>query len=150
VKWASSYQYTDAGEMRDQHRNVLPIGTAPAYDVELRLYDTARKTTFPRRDILAFEFFGRPEPYMCVIGGKCLPTEVLHLNRDPRDFSRDNLKYATGLGGRVHELDCIRWAMISNEVPARNWSFENKQRGTVSRRVRAIATQKAKEEPDDE
>jgi hypothetical protein len=119
VKWASTYQLTDAGDIRDKHRNVLPIGVAPSYDISLRLYDTARKTTFPRRDILALEYFGPPQPKRCVICDKRLPVEVLHLNGNPRDFSRENLKYGTDLGGRDHELDCIRWAMTSNEVPPR-------------------------------
>ena len=119
--------------MRDQHRNVLPIGTAPTYDVELRLYDTARKRTFPRREILALEFFGVPEPYRCIVCDKALPYTVVHLNKDLRDFSRDNLKYTIGFG-REHELDCLQWAMTSNYVPRRKF--------TISRRVGAIEAEK--------
>lgn len=119
VKWASHYEHTDAGDIRDKNRNVLPLGASPDYTVSLRLYDTARKRPFPRRDILALEYFGQPPPYRCVICAKLLPTEVLHLNGNPRDFRRDNLKYATDLQGRDHEIHCIEWAMTCNEAPPR-------------------------------
>jgi hypothetical protein len=119
VKWASTHQFTDAGDIRDQHRNVIPVGTAPNYDISLRLYDTARKITLPRRDILALEFFGPPPSCRCVICDKILPTNVLHLNKNPRDFARDNLKYGNTVTGRIHEIACINWAMRHNHVPPR-------------------------------
>lgn len=119
VKWASTHQFTEAGDIRDRHRNVLPIGAGPDYDVSLRLYDTARKITLPRRDILALEFFGEPPEYRCCICDKILPTDVLHLNKDQRDFRRDNLKYGSTFTGRAHEINCLTWAMVCNEVPPR-------------------------------
>lgn len=97
----------------------MPIGASPTYDISLRLYDTARKRTFPRRDILALEFFGPPPPYRCAICDKLLQTDVLHLNKNPRDFSRGNLKYGGDFLARTHVIDCVNWAMRHNEVPPR-------------------------------
>jgi hypothetical protein len=117
VKWASGHEFTDAGDIRDKHRNVLPIGAAPDYNVSLRLYDTARK--FPRRDILAMEFHGIPERPNCVICDKKLKCSVVHLDGDPQNFARDNLKWVTSIESHEHEQQHLRWAMVSNDVPPR-------------------------------
>ena len=119
VKWAIHYEFTDAGDIRDRHRNVVS-GHSDG-DISLRLYDTARKKTFPRREILALEYFGPPPRYRCVICDKPLHCGVVHLNGNKCDFSRDNLKYEylASSTGREHEVDCIHWAMTSNEVPPR-------------------------------
>jgi hypothetical protein len=119
VKWASEYEFTDAGHIRDKHRNVLPIGAAPDYAVSLRMYDTARTKTFPQRDVLAMEYFGAPYPYRCVICDKPLNHTVVHLNGNPQDFSRDNLKRLLAFESSWHKFKCIRWAMESNLVPPR-------------------------------
>jgi hypothetical protein len=116
VTWASQHEFTDSGDIRDRHRNLIPIGDG---DVSLRLYDTARKMTLPRREVLALEYFGAPTPYQCCICGKLLHTDVLHLDGDTRNFARSNLKYGSTARGREHELDCLRWAMIHNHVPPR-------------------------------
>jgi hypothetical protein len=116
VKWASSHEFTDAGDIRDRHRNVLPVGDG---DVSLRLYDTARKVTFPRREILALEYFGEPPEYRCCICDKRLSYAVVHLNGNRGDFSRDNLKRLPAFEARWHKFKCIRWAMESNLVPPR-------------------------------
>lgn len=117
VKWASGHEFTDSGEIRDKHRNILPLGYAPDYEVSLRLYDTARK--FPRRDILALEFHGIPDRPQCVICGKKLKCSAVHLDGDPTNFARDNLKWVASLESHDHEQRHIRWAMVSNEVPPR-------------------------------
>lgn len=114
ISWARDYQYTNDGRIRDKHRNLL---IDRDYNVTLRLYGSGRNITFLRRDILALEYFGFPPRYHCVICDKVLRDEVVHLNGNLRDFSRDNLKYLPSFEAREHEIAHIRWAMTSNEVP---------------------------------
>lgn len=117
VKWASGYEFTDDGRMRDRHGNVLDVGAAPDYTVRMRMYD--RTVAFPRRDILALEFLGPPCPYRCVICDQRLKPTVVHLDQNPGNFARENLKWGPDIEARSHELNCIRWAMEWNHVPPR-------------------------------
>ncbi|GAA4297639.1 hypothetical protein [Mycobacterium paraffinicum] len=136
IKWAPGYEFTDNGDVRDRHRNVLAIGMGPQYPITLRLYDTNRKVRTPRRDVLALEYCGLPDRHHCVIcderrDGKViaagLPYSVVHLNGDRTDFSRGNLKYAPRFASaRRHELAHIQWAMTHNDVPPRRWTLSTR------------------------
>lgn len=113
IAWARDYQYTDDGRIRDKHRNVLG-DRGPESHVTLRVYGTDRQLRFPKRDILAIEYFGLPEVgdcYCCVVCGGAY-SEVIHLNDDRRDFSRSNLKRIPDYReAREHELRCCETIM---------------------------------------
>lgn len=111
ISWARDYQYTDDGRIRDKDRNVLP-DRGPDCHVTLRVYGSERQVRFPKRDILAMEFFGEPPHHDCVICGEGPPYRVLHLNGDRRDWSRGNLKYVPDdKEARWHELQCCEMIM---------------------------------------
>lgn len=115
VSWASGYEYTNDGRIRDKHRNRI---TDRWDGAQIIIALNGKK--FPKRDILAMEFHGLPQCHVCCICGKGPRFQAIHLNRDRRDFSRDNLKWiAVDAEARYHERRCIEWAMCHNTVPPR-------------------------------
>ena len=116
VSWLREYQYTDDGRIRDRSRNVVNAH-GPDFEVTLRIAETSRRVTFPKREILALEYFGLPDFDECVVCSRRLHYGVYFLNGNSRDCSRDNMKLIPSIEARRHELACVRWVMRNDEIP---------------------------------
>jgi hypothetical protein len=104
LTWAADYEYADDGRVRDQSRNVL-TEHGPDFLVTLRVNGGAK--SFPKREILALEWYDYPPWSSCVICGRGPHFEVVHLDGNPRNCARDNIKWAPNeMEARRHEYQC--------------------------------------------
>lgn len=117
------FEWNDEGGIRDRHRHVLA-------DTHWLF------SQYSRAEILAREWLGKPPRHDCPwcgtrpkgrdgkyvgqISGGGPPYAVIHLNGNPLDCSRDNLKYSPVLSWAVvfHERMHVANA-IRNDVPPR-------------------------------